>query len=202
MELKQYIKIIKQRANLIMITAILVGLFAFVFSAVLPTAYEASLSLLIAKSNIQETSDYKYDSFYSIQASDLFANSIVGWLKSPEVVMNIYKKANVDLPFENLRKLEKKFKAFKTSSHSVEIKFKSKSQKNAQNISEAIESVLKEKAELIKKTSQEEISFSIIGSEPVIIEKKPNLILNTIIGLISGIFLGILLAFGKEYFKE
>lgn len=202
MELKQYIKIIKQHIKLVAAVLILVGTFAFVFSAIRPITYETSLSLLISRTTIQETEDYKYDGYYAIQANDLFANTTVGWLKSPEIVVAIYKEAGVSLSAENLRKLEKNFKAFKTSPHSVEVKFKSKTKKDAQSVVKAAVSVLEKKTKIIGRTSQEEIAFSIIGSEPVIVEKKPNLILNTMVGLISGIFLGILLVFSKEYFKE
>jgi len=160
MELKQYIKIIKRHIKSIVMVSILVGFFALIFSAVKPVTYETSLSLLISRATAQETQDYKYDSYYAIQANDLFANTIVGWLKSPEIVVDIYKEAGVNFPVKNLRKTT-----------------------------------------IIGRISQEEIVFSVIGSDPVIVEKKPNLILNTTVGVISGLLLGILIIFGKEYFK-
>ena len=201
MELKQYIKIIKRHIKSILMVSTLVGFFALIFSAVKPVTYETSLSLLISRAAAQETQDYKYDSYYAIQANDLFANTIVGWLKSPEIVVAIYKEAGVKFPVKNLRKLEKFFKAFKTSPHSVEVKFKSKTKKDAQSIAKTVVSVLKKKTTTISRISQEEIVFSVVGSDPVIVEKKPNLILNTIVGVISGLLLGILIVFGKEYFK-
>ena len=200
MELKEYLKIIKRGISLVLSLTLLVGLAALIFTASQETLYETSLSLSISRADTQETLDYKYDQYYAIQASELFANTVEQWLKSPEVATKIYQKAEVELPVKSLRKLTKKFRANKMASQYVEVGFKAKSKDEAKRISSATLAVLQDKAALLSQVDRTAL-FSIIGAEPVIVEDKPDIGLNTFLGLVTGLFLGIGLAFLKEYFR-
>jgi capsular polysaccharide biosynthesis protein len=111
MELKEYIKIIKKRSKLILVVATITGSFAFLFSTIQPVKYETSLSLFINKNETQETDDFKYDGYYALQASEIIADSIEQWLKSPEFVNAVYQKAQVDQDFRNIKSYTKKFTA-------------------------------------------------------------------------------------------
>jgi len=202
MELKQYLKIIRQNKKMIIAVALLTGLFSFIFSAIQPIKYETSLSLLISKNKTQETDDFKYDGYYALQASEIMADSVEQWLKSPEVVNAVYRKAHINFDFENIKSYTKKFKARKMSSQYVEVKFSAFAKEEAEKISRAIIEVVNSKAEALKKNSAEEVSFSVIGTDPVIVEDNSNLFLNLFIGFISGLALGIFIVFWKEYFKE
>ena len=124
------------------------------------------------------------------------------WLKSPEVVNAVYKKAQINFDFENIRSYTKKFKARKMSSQYVEVKFNTPTEEEAEKISRAIVEVINSKAEALKKNSAEEVSFSVIGTDPVIVKDDSNLFLNLFIGFISGLVLGIFIVFWKEYFRE
>ena len=200
MELKQYLKIIGQNKKMIIAIAVLTGLFTFIFSAIQPLKYETSLSLLISKNKTQETSDFKYDGYYALQASEIMADSVEQWLKSPEVVGAIYQKAQINPDFRNIKSYTKKFTPRKMSSQYVEVKFNTSTKKEAEKISRAIVKVINGKAEALEKNSGEEVSFSISGTNPVIAEDNPDIFLNLFIGFISGLALGIFTVFGKRYF--
>ncbi len=157
---------------------------------------------MISKNKTQETDDFKYDGYYALQASEIMADSVEQWLKSPEVVNAVYRKAQINFDFENIKSYTKKFKARKMSSQYVEVKFSAFAKEEAEKISRAIIEVVNSKAEALKKNSAEEVSFSVIGTDPVIVEDNSNLFLNLFIGFISGLALGIFMVFWKEYFKE
>ena len=201
MELKQYLKIIKENAKLILIITLLTVLFSFVFSAIKPTKYDASLSLLISPNKTQETDDFKYNGYYALQAGEIIADSTEQWIKSPEFVSAVYQKAQLDPNFRNIKGYAKKFKADKMSSQYVEVKFETDTKEEAEKISQAITKVLNNKTEILAENSQEELSFVIVGSQPIILESRPNIVFNMIIGLIAGLFLGIFTVFGRRYFR-
>ena len=201
MELKEYIKIIKKKSKLILAVVVITGLSAFLFSAVQPIKYEVSLSLFVDKNRTQETDDFKYDGYYALQAGEIITGSVVEWLKSPETVNAIYQKAGIEHNFKNLRSYTKKFTAKKMFAQYVEVKFKTDSKEDAEKISTAIAEAAKSKMKNLEEKSGQEVSFLIENEKPVIIESKPDAFLNLIIGLISGLFLGIFIVFGREYFS-
>ena len=200
MELKEYLKIIKKNSKLILIIGIIAGVSAFVFSAVQPIKYETSLSLSIIKDKTQVTDDFKYDGYYALQSSEIIADSIEQWLKSPEIVNAIYQKAEVEQDFKNIKSYTKKITAHKMSPQFVEVKFKGNSREEVEKVSTAIAEVVNAKIKKLKEASEQEISFSINSGNPVIVENKPDAVLNLIIGLISGLFVGVFFVFGRRYF--
>ena len=202
MELKEYLKIIKKNSKLILIIGIIAGVSAFVFSAIQPIKYETSLSLSIIKDKTQVTDDFKYDGYYALQSSEIIADSIEQWLKSPEIVNAIYQKAEVEQDFKNIKSYTKKITAHKMSPQFVEVKFKGNSREEVEKVSTAIAEVVNAKIKKLKEASEQEISFSINSGNPVIVENKPDAVLNLIIGLISGLFVGVFFVFGRRYFSS
>jgi capsular polysaccharide biosynthesis protein len=83
----------------------------------------------------------------------------------------------------------------------VEVKFKTNTKDKAEKMSSAIIKVINAKVKALSENSEQEISFYIENKNPIIVESKPNVFLNSIIGLVSGLILGIFIVFGKEYFS-
>jgi len=198
MELCDYLKIIKKHYKLILIITILVGASSFIFTLKRPVVYDTSLSLFIARTTSESTQDYKYDGYYAIKAAELFSDTVKQWLESPEVVIEIYKKAGIDLEIESLRKLGKKLKAYKMSPQYVEVRFKAEEREKAQKISSVISSVLQSRAQQLTWNSGD-LAFYIRAISPVIVANIPKPLFNSLIGLISGFVLGIFVVFFKEY---
>ncbi|MCK4592394.1 hypothetical protein KAT63_03065 [Candidatus Parcubacteria bacterium] len=200
MELREYLKIIKSNFKLIIIISIITAVSAFLFSTMKPVVYEISISLAINKNKTQITDDFKYDGYYALQASEMLANTIVEWTKSPTIVDAIYQKAGVNQNFKNIKSYTKKFTAKKMSSQHVEIKFKTNTRENAEKISSATVKIISDKIKTLEKDSEKEIAFSVSSENPIIIENKPDAFLNLFIGLVSGFILGIFIVFGRRYF--
>lgn len=202
MELKEAIAIIGNKIKMITAISAITAMSAFVFSAIQPMAYETSLSLLISKEGTQETDDFKYDGYYAFQTGEILADSIQQWMKSPETVNEIYKEAGINQDFKNIKSYSKKFTAKKMSPQYAEVKFETPSRNEAEKISSAIVKVINNKAKKIQENSKQEISFKVESGSPVILEDRPDIPLNSIIGLISGAVLGIFFVLIKEYFRK
>ena len=200
MELKEYITIIRKEYKTIFAIGTIVAVSAFLFSTMRPVVYEASTSLAINKSKTQNTDDFKYDGYYALQTSEMLADTIVEWTKSPTMVSAIYQKAEVNQDFRNIKSYTKKFTVHKMSSQHVEVKFKTDTKENAEKISSALVEIINDKIKTIEKESEEEIAFSIRSENTIIMKNKPDAFLNLIIGFISGITLGIFIIFLKRYF--
>lgn len=84
----------------------------------------------------------------------------------------------------------------------VEVKFKASGKDEAEKLSSAIVKVINNKTIKIQESSNQEISFRVESGNPVIMETRPDIAVNSIIGLLSGFLLGIFFIFTKEYFRK
>lgn len=201
MELKSYLKIIKAEKKMIIAFSLITGLAAWAFSTYMPAKYNASISLFVNKQGSQETNDFKYDGYYALESGEIIADNIEKMLQSPEIVNEIYSKSQIDPNFKNIKSYKKKFSAHKMSNLYVEVSFETNKREDAEKISEALIKTVKEKIGNTEIESAKEISFSVSNNQPIIIESRPDAIINGTIGIFSGLFLGILAAFLKKYFS-
>lgn len=200
MELKEYFRIIKKDKGVIIKTTILTLAFAIAFSYLQKTSYESSVSLFIIKDGTQSTDEFKYDGYYALQSGEIVADNLEKMLQSPQVVSEIYQNADIDSNFDKIKKYKKSFTAHKMSNQYVEVSFNSETRENAEKISKSITKTIQQKMEQAKSSSEDEVSFSIENNSPVIIKKEPDIALNSLVGIFSGLFLGMIIVLIKKYF--
>lgn len=191
-----------RKKRTVFVLGIILGIGGFLVAYFYPPKYVASISFTISRVNRQDTSEYQYDGYYAIRATDLFADTILSWFITPSVLLEIYEKAHLDPQIKSLTSFTSRFKTKKYSPQNLVVKFTEKSKKRAENLSAAIISILEEKAVKINTTPQNEPLFSIAASKPVIVETKPSTILYTFLGFVLGIALGIIYIYLNRFIKE
>jgi len=202
MELREYLKILRQEKNIISGSVVILMVFATIFTLLKPVSFSSDLALLISRKGTQATDNYKYDGYYAVQASDIFSDNISQWLASASVASEIYSRANMKADFTDFKQFSKIFKATKLSSQYVDVRYSAKDEQSAKVIARAIVDVLQEKTDSLSKSSNEEISFNIIYNDPLVVRSENSIWWNNLLAAIGGLFLGILLAFGKNYFGK
>lgn len=199
MELKEYFKIVKENSRLFaaVIAVIIIGSFAYFILR--PIAYEASLTLNITRSGTQETSDYKYDDFYRLQADEKFAETVVQWLKSPRVVADVLGAAGIESRNLSASRLSKIFNAENLSSQVVAVSFSGKTAEEAKKISNAAVSVISDNIEFLNKDQKENSWFKVAAAAPVIAKKTFDPFLLFVVSLLAGIFIAFWAVMIKHY---
>ena len=197
-----FIKIINLNKIKIIAIALVVGISAVLIAKFLPVKYDASVALNVIRVNREETGDYQYDGFYAIQASNLFAETIVSWLETPAVVKEIYEQSGKKDAVLSLSDFAGAFKAKKLSSQNITVKFSSKTEEEAKMLASSLVSVVAKKSQASLETSKKEAVFEIKSADPVIVKRTYDAAITFFAGLITGLALGILWAAGKNYFYE
>lgn len=175
---------------------------ALVFSVLRPAYYDTSLAFSINRINLQTTGDYQYDGYYAIQASDLFSQTVMSWMMTPSVLLEIYQKAEIDPQISSLEEISSRFKTRKYSPQNIVVRYKERDHQTADKIAQAITTVVQEKTALANQTSEQKSLFEVAGTSPVIVERKPDIWLNTFIGLISGFIFSLIAAYLIEYLRR
>jgi len=202
MELREYYKILKANASVVVYAIVIAVVVAYAWSVRVSQAYNVSLLLNISRTGSQSTSDYRYDQFYRLQADDKFAETVVEWLKSPGVSQDIFAKAGVNSDQKTMRDLSKSFQAEKLSSNLVSVKYSIETNDEAAKIAPVIESILADHTKNLNSAAKDPNWFQIDMSNLIVLKNVQDLPLNLGIAGIAGLFLGALLAFGKHYISD
>lgn len=200
MELRDHLSVIKRNRAFIITFTLLVTLAAFLATYLKPISYASSISFAVNRINKQETPYYD-DSYFGIQASDLFSQTVISWFLTPSVLLDIYERGNVDPQIESLETFANRFKTKKYSPQNIVVRFNERDEDTATKISQAVISVVEEKAVSINKTADDKALFEIVGEKPVIVKNNPQILLTTIIGFVVGLGISIVLVYIFRYFK-
>ncbi|MDD5342391.1 MAG: hypothetical protein PHI73_03600 [Patescibacteria group bacterium] len=202
MTFSEHKAILKKNLVIILALTLIVGAAAYVFSQYSPTYYKTSISFAVNRVNKQETAEYQFDGYYAIQASDLFSQTVVSWFYTPSVLLEIYDQAKVDPQIDSLERFTNRFKTKKYSSQNIVLTFRERDRATAEKISQSIIEVVQKRGADLNRTADQKALFEVVGSQPVIVEANPAVVLNTIVGLMLGLFLSLGLIYLVRYFKS
>lgn len=201
MELKQHLGILKKSRYFMVIFTILVVILAILFGYSRQTTYTSSISFAVNRINKQETQYYD-DSYYGIQAADLFSQTVISWFMTPSVLLEIYDRSEVDPKITTIEKFTSRFKTKKYSAQNIVVKFTERDRETAEKISDAAILVMENKAADLNRSANNKALFEIVGTKPVIVENKINISLVGGIGLVVGFLFSIVLVYLKEYLRD
>lgn len=202
MELRDYFLYFRKHLFTVITVVAVVTVATILISWYRPVQYDASLSFAVERVNKQETSEYQYDGYYEIQAADLFSQTVISWFLTPSVLFEIYDRADLDPEIGTLDRFANRFKTRKYSPQNIVVRFKADSREKAEKLSNAIISVVEEKAVHLNRNDQGDSLFNVVGETPVIVESRPNVTVNGIVALVAGLMLSLVTLGVLRYLKE
>lgn len=194
-------KIFFEEYKFVFIFALIVAFAAGFFAWRRADRFNASLSIFVGRTGNQQTDDYKYDGYYAEKASGEFADTVAGWLKTPEVVAAVYQTAGIDFSPRNLSGFSGKFKVDKVASNIIEVRYGGKNAEELEKIAQAIPQVISKKTDLINSLFEAGSGFIVSGGKPVVVISN-SVEFNIISGLLIGLVFGFFIQKSKEYFFE
>lgn len=200
MELREYVKIIASRLWLLITVVIVATLGTFIFIYTQPGSYDASASIDVIKKQDNSVKEYQYDDYYAIQASSLFADTMISWLKDPSNVSQIYTNAQLELPTLKLKNVANLIKPKKIDPAAITITLNDKEEKNVKSLIYSTINFVKNKVQMLS-DSGEIKGFTVSYSEPLIVKYQKPILSNTAIAFMVSLILGIGLVFLVEYFN-
>lgn len=170
--------------------AIFAMLLTIVIVPKLPRHQDVSIDITIPVPARQATTNYEYDGYYALQATDLFGDTLAGWFKSPDFVAQIFSKAGLSAEINSLRNLEKFFTVKKVSGQLITVGYSVKDDKSAGKIGEAIVENVNNRVEIFNKNGNKSLFFTALVGKPLIVLYKRDKYIDA---LIAGV---IVLVFG------
>jgi capsular polysaccharide biosynthesis protein len=185
MELKELVKIFRQNFKLFLIILISIIISGLAFQIWRPVSYKSDLTLNITRQGKQETTEYKYDDFYRLQADERFADTVVRWLGSARVLEDIKNKVTFENNSDVIR-----IKSRRLSSQFIQVTYTVKKISDAAKIGDTIIETVNRETNELNKLQHQENWFTVIGSDPVV--KKNEFPISKVIlfSLLAGLFFG------------
>lgn len=139
---KHYVLELKKKMPYALFISLFFALIAYGISNNIKPSYEVHYSYLTSLSNRDTTSDFRFDGYYALQATDLFTATFAGWVATPEVVVAAYKEGEIELPSQNPYELSKTIHAEKTAPQLVQITVKNESKNTAEKLARGLQAVM------------------------------------------------------------
>lgn len=195
---KKYIKSFVASSWKLWVIALIVGAIVGVAASKrLHPSHDGSLSLVVNHTNAipqQNAQFYVYDGYYTQQAAQTIRNNLFYWLKSPTVVRDIYKQANVAIATKTSADYSRLFKLSDNPlSSSVDVQFNTGSDDDTTHLASAI-------AEYVKNNYKID-NTDIVATAPVIQEVAPPTLLVEAGSILALGFLAFFVSLVYHYFK-
>lgn len=194
MELREYLKIFKDNYRVFFIVMGIVLVMGLAAQLISRDKYKVELNLNVTRTSYQkDTSDYRYDEFYRLQADERFADTLVRWLGS-EVIKNDILRESGNTSFEKL-------KAQRLSSQMIKVTFVIYDKDQAEKITRAVDKVLNDNVAKLNLEQKNPQWFKVLVSYPIVNNYKIALVKLVGILLAGGLFLGFWAVLIRHYLK-
>jgi uncharacterized protein involved in exopolysaccharide biosynthesis len=202
MELKKIFETL--RKNWKIITSFMMVVFVLIIGASLlnPKKYEVNFSLLISQTKTQETKEFKYDTYYALEAKDKIGDWLIAFLKSPESVSAILASANFDNSDFKVYDFRNFFKPYKASSQSVGAIFYLKDSTKTSEIANSLVRIANRELNKTYAPSAQDVQFEIKATNPLVSAKENKVILTALIGLVFSFGLAIVYMLFRQYLTK
>jgi len=185
----------------ILIFAVVVAAVAGLWSWQRGDKFDTSLALTVSRLGSEAATDYRYDNYYAVMASDQFGDTVVGWFKTPQMGAAIQQKTGFNYAGQSLNSLAGRFRATKLAPNVVEVRFGAKTQQEAMNLSSAVVSAIQEKISSVNSASNQGIAFAALPAETVVVKNSMAIWFNVLAGFLMGLVVGFFARSAREYLK-
>lgn len=167
-------------------------------------SYEGATTIFVRQSVFApeaSNDNYKFDGYYAVMANQTFADSLENWIKSPEIVVEAYKAAEMDYP-RNMSTLANRFEIDKVISQSVAVRASSGNPDESEKLLNSLIVVLKQKVEKFMQDQNNKPIFTIDNTPILVLEKQADYRIQYGIGILGAVCLGLFLTYFIDALKE
>ncbi len=190
-EYQPYVHAVTRRLPLWLLVSLVAASFAYAVVVRQGTTYAVHSSYLVSLAERETPSEYTFDGFYALQATDLFTATLAKWVVAPEHIVAAYQSAGVVLPGANERALRRSVEAKKTAPQLIEVVVQHEDQTSAEKLSSAVAQVMKHNVQLYHDEGTPALQFAVVTTKPwtsVVAPNKP-----LIVSLVFGVTLLLLI---------
>lgn len=128
--------------------------------------YQAHFSYLVSLSEREPAGEYRFDGYYALQATDLFAATLARWIQTPETIISAYRAALLTPPSVKPRDLTSFIRAEKTAPQLVQVTVTGKNEEDVLALTVGLQQVMAGNVESYHKQGIPAVTFRVVSTQP------------------------------------
>lgn len=162
---EEYWKETKKRLPKVILFSVVAALIAWGVAARIAPTHEVHFSYLVSLSQRDNVNEYRFDGFYALQATDLFAATLAKWAAAPEVVVRAYQEAGLEIPSEDPRALTRAIRAEKVAPQLVAVTVRDESRDVVEALAAGLQDVIEENVASYHAQGVPAVQFRVVATE-------------------------------------
>ena len=143
-EYYHYWQLLRRTLPKVVLLSAALALLVYVISIKTGPSYQVHYSYIVSLSEREAVSDYAYDGYYALSATDLFATTLAAWTKTPEVIVRAHEISGVKMQSDDPQALVKLVSAEKTGPQIIEVTVRHKEKATVERLADGLQSAMLE----------------------------------------------------------
>jgi capsular polysaccharide biosynthesis protein len=162
---KHYWDTVQKGLPLVLLVSAAAALAAWLIVGQVSPSYEVHFSYLISLREREAADEFRFDDYYALSATDLFASTLAEWLSTPEVVVAAYETAGLAVPTAEMSELTRTVTAQKKAPQLVTVVVRGRERERAARAAEGLKNVMERNLEQFQNQGSGAISFTVYPTE-------------------------------------
>lgn len=203
MDLKESMKPIIYYWWVIILSVIVVFGGILLVNRTTPASWDGVTNVIVQQkiASYETGTDFKYDGYYAVLANQQLSDTLETWLVSPDVVYEIYQRAQLAPP-EKFGVLSKVFTINKEVSQSIKVVMNASTKEEADKVLASMVEVMRERLEKTIVSYDDRPIFTVTSTTPLVLPHEVDERLQYGVGLIGALTIGLLLAYFMYALRE
>lgn len=168
-----YRQVVMRRLPVMLLVSFAAAAVAYGITVRTGPTQQVHFSYLVSLNERESASDFRFDGYYALQATDLFAATLARWVQAPEVVVAAFNEAGIPLPTDDPRLLTRYVAAEKTAPQLVQVLVKSDDRELSRQLSAGLQKVMERNIALYHDRGIPAVTFTAVASEPWASSQQP-----------------------------
>lgn len=161
----RYIQAVIGSLPILLIVSFGLAAIAYVGALKVGTTYTTHYSYLVSLAERENSTDYTFDGYYALQATDLFAATLARWATTPEVIAAAYDQAGLP-PVLDVRQLLRLVAAEKTAPQLVQVTVRGNTPEQTLALTRALLTEIEHNVLVYHDEGIPALRFTVVATEP------------------------------------
>lgn len=164
--LVSYWQAVTRQLPLLLVASFVAAIMAYGAAGAVSPSYQVHFSYLVSLRDREPSEAFRFDGYYALQATDLFAATLASWAKTPEIIVAAHQQARLTVATQDPRSVAQLVQAQKTAPQLVEIVVKQPTEEQAKALAQGLQRVMETEVARYHEQGIPALAFKVVPTQP------------------------------------